>query len=278
MQPWEGPVSVSNKPAGCPLCGAKHAVQGPGTPDTIATFEQVGSPILARYGKYIAPSKKQPGYLGKHAHVLHDADFRKAVTEKVLADHSATYQRDLATVETERSKALAEANHAPLSSRAAAVAGVQKDYDKLRKMFTDVDSLYRSQLATNAQLMSGHVSDDQELYVNADKPGFEGTEHHEAIHMYDSPEWGKRIDLEHRGGPLNEAVTQYFTQQVGYPEAPDSNLKPAYVEGSQLVRQRYSEDALARAYFQGDFSKMDSEYPVDRSVNDFNRLFPLNND
>lgn len=81
---------------------------------------------------------------------------------------------------------------------------------------------------------------------------------HETLHALTAPAWGARVPP-----TVNESMTEYFNRKLGYfPEAGGVMNKP--YEGGQPLLSAYvaarpeREDALARAYFTGDFSALEA--------------------
>ena len=79
---------------------------------------------------------------------------------------------------------------------------------------------------------------------------------HEVMHATSSPAWFERAP-----GNVNEAMTEYFTRKLGYSSPGVAMTKP--YEGGQRLLSDYiaanpaREDALAKAYFEGDFSALE---------------------
>jgi hypothetical protein len=82
--------------------------------------------------------------------------------------------------------------------------------------------------------------------------------YHETLHTMTSDGWNHRVGK----GPTNEAMTEYLTRKAGYFETGTGFGTKAY-EGGQRLLDEYikenpaREDALAKAYFTGDFSDLD---------------------
>ena len=81
---------------------------------------------------------------------------------------------------------------------------------------------------------------------------------HETLHALTSPKWGDRVPR-----TVNESVTEYFNRKMGY-FAPGGFVSKKAYEGGQPLLDRYiaakpgREDALAKAYFTGDFSALEA--------------------
>lgn len=81
---------------------------------------------------------------------------------------------------------------------------------------------------------------------------------HETLHTMTSPRWAARAPR-----TVNEAMTEYFTRRLGYYHVEGGVLPKAYEGGQRLINDYVAgnparEDALARAYFAGDFGPLEA--------------------
>ena len=81
---------------------------------------------------------------------------------------------------------------------------------------------------------------------------------HETMHALTSPAWGDRVPE-----TVNESMTEFMTRRMGY-FAEGGGVRTKAYEGGQPLLDRYiranpaREDALAPAYFTGDFSALEA--------------------
>lgn len=270
-QPWEAPSTKSAPPGGGATCGAACVK----SPEMVSVFETVARDIKKPYAKYIDPKKLKPGYIGSRSNVPDAEEFKKKFIENRTRSAEKAKQGRLAKEAAKRDKALADAASASEPERSRLITRANSVYQVNANLIEADARVEISSARMNAYNMNGFVDDDGQLYLNPEGPEPARTARHEAIHMFASPKWDEGIGARGDGHALDEAVTEYFTQQVGFADTTGkSNLKPEYTEGSKMIRDRYSEDALSRAYYQGDFSKMNKEYKVDKTVSEFNKKFP----
>lgn len=86
---------------------------------------------------------------------------------------------------------------------------------------------------------------------------------HETLHALTSREWRRRVP-----SAVDEATTEYFNRRMGYYPTRGGVLSPRYEGGQRLLTAYVAanparEDALARAYFAGDFRALER---LDRST------------
>lgn len=94
-----------------------------------------------------------------------------------------------------------------------------------------------------------------EVFLPSDASAW--TVNHETLHTLAADRWSDRMR-----GPVDEAATEYLNRRMGYfPPAGGVQTK-AYEGGQRLVSEYIAanparEDALAKAYFKGDFSDLE---------------------
>jgi hypothetical protein len=230
-------------------------------------FNQVTARIMSTktgnsrpYGEYIAAKKKAPGYIAKDANLLKQKEFTDEFMKNREKSIQATYDKLRGDSAKKRDAAIAAAKKLPADQQAAAIAKAEKDYAFEMEWHDRNQKLAVSTERSTAYLKGGFVDDKGQLFVNLDGPSVPRVVHHETLHRLASPEWDRKIDVAQGGHNLDEAVTEHFTRKMGY--TTDRDAEPIYRNGPDVIAKRYSDDALARAYFSGDLSKMEKEYPI----------------